>query len=119
MKFHITHDADSSMLISASDLIITDYSNVGVEAILLNKPIITVNFAKEDINNVQRYHEHNAAIYVDEYDEMEEVVMKILSGKDILAILQEGRNRLIPRYNFHNDGKATLRVIDLLLQREN
>jgi CDP-glycerol glycerophosphotransferase (TagB/SpsB family) len=119
MKFHITYDTDTATLISASDLVITDYSNVGVEAILLNKPLITVNFAKEEIYNVQKYHEYNASVYIDEYVKLEDLVMKISNGKDILEILQEGRNRLIPRYNFHNDGKATLRVIDLLLKREN
>jgi len=119
LKYLMTYDFDSSTLLSAADLVVTDYSNVGVEAILLNKLLITVNFAGENLENVQRYHDHNVSIHMDEYNKIEELIMKIFSGEQLITILQKDRDRLIPQYNFHNDGKATLRVVNLLLQREN
>ena len=47
-NFHISIDIDLSTLLSASNLIITDHSNLGFESILLNKPVINVNFNKSD-----------------------------------------------------------------------
>jgi hypothetical protein len=115
LKYTVTDNMETLTLISAADLLITDYSNVGVEAILLKKPLLTVNFVKEDLSNVQ-FHNNGASIYVDDYDKLEEVVLKIL--KDENSVISYDREEIISSYNFRNDGKAASRVIDLLLRKE-
>lgn len=115
LRYTVTADMDTFTLISAADLLITDYSNVGVEAILLKKPILTVNFTKEDLSNVE-LHKNMSSIYLEDYKKIEEVVLKIL--EDESAFISHDQEEAIFRYNFLNDGKAASRVIDLLLQKE-
>ncbi len=115
IKYTITDSIESVTLISAADLLITDYSNVGVEAILMKKPILTVNFVKEDLSNVE-LHNNMGSVYLDDYNKIKEVILKILDDEN--SFVHYGKEDTIFRYNFLNDGKASLRVIDLLLQKE-
>ena len=117
MKYLITYDLELSILIPAADVSITDHSNAGIEAILLDKPLITTNFAKEQLTNVQRYHEYDAAIYAEDYSKLEKILLEILIEGKHLQRLKEGRKRAIDSYNFYNDGKASERIFNLLLQK--
>ena len=62
-NFLITYDFDIYDLIVASDLVITDFSNVGIEAILIKKPLLTVDFNKNPWNYLQ-LNETGAAISI-------------------------------------------------------
>jgi len=114
LKFLIEHDIDLPMLLSAADLVITDYSNVGVEAIILEKPLLTVNFSREDLIHEQRYHEYDAALYFEEYFEIEDAIKDLLTKGKYLDSLKQGREKIIEMYNYYNDGRATQRVFDLI-----
>jgi len=96
--------------------VISDYSNVGVEAILLNKPVVNVNFIKEGIGKAQNYHEYGAVLYVEEYDKLENLITGILLKNEYTEELEKGRQKIIDLYNFNNDGNATQRIFDLLTQ---
>jgi len=113
-KFLITLDIELGILLSVADLVITDFSNAGIEAILLEKPLITVNFSKEDYSNVQRYHEYDASIYVDEYDHIEKIIMEILKEKKHIQKLKEGSKKVIDMYNYYHDGNAANRIFNIL-----
>jgi len=115
-KFHLTYDVDLNLLLSGSDVVISDYSNVGVEAILLNKPVVNVNFIKEGIGKAQNYHEYGAVLYVEEYDKLENLITGILLKNEYIEELEKGRQKIIDLYNFNNDGNATQRIFDLLTQ---
>jgi len=112
-KFIITFDINITTLLSAADVVITDVSNAGVEAILLEKPLITVNFANEDLSSFHRLHEYNASIYVDDYKQIEKILMEILDNQHIDE-LKEGSKNVINTYNFFNDGKASERIFNIL-----
>jgi hypothetical protein len=114
LKYLVTYDIDIYTLISAADLVITEYSNVGAEALLMDRPVLTVNFNKEPFENEQRYHETGAAIYLEEYSEMEQVVLDMLVHGKYLDELREGRKRAADLYNYYNDGRAAERVLDLI-----
>ena len=115
-KFHLTYDVDLSLLLSGSDVVISDYSNVGVEAILLNKSVVNVNFIKEELGKAQNYHEYGAVLYVEEYDKLENLITGILLKNEYIEELKKGRQKIIDLYNFNNDGNATQRIFDLLTQ---
>lgn len=117
-KYLITHDLDLPTLLSSADVIISDYSNVGAEAILLEKPLLTFNFMKENFSNVQRYHEFGASIYIENYDKMEKTIIEILNENKHLGELKEGRQKIIDMYNYYNDGNASQRIFDLLVKRK-
>ena len=117
-RYTVTYDIDLYTLLSAADLVITDYSNVGAEAALLDKPMLTVNFIKENIENEQRYHEYGAALYFEDYAKMENAIKEILIENMHLEELGDGRKKLADMYNYYNDGKATQRIFDLLLTKK-
>ena len=114
-KYLITYDVDLSILNSVADLVITDHSDAGIEACLLEKPLITTNFIKEDWSNVPRYHEYGASIFTDDYLELEKIILEILIDGKHLEILKEGRKNIVNAYNYFNDVKAAERIFELLL----
>lgn len=116
LRHLITYDIDLYTVMSAADLVITDYSNVGAEAALFEKPILTVNFNKESLINEQRYHEIGGAMYFEDYDRMERTILEIFHDGKHLDELKAGRKKLADMYNYYNDGNAAKRIVDLVLE---
>jgi len=114
LKFLFTYDIDPTILISASDLVITDYSNLGIEATILDKPMITVNFSGENLDYTTRYHEYGASLYLEDYNKLEDLVEKIFIDEKDIESLTKGRKEIADLYNSYNDGKATQRILKLL-----
>lgn len=118
-KFLISYNIDIKTLLSAADLLITDYSNIGLEAICLEKPLITVNFVKEDLDNIIKYHDYGASLYFENYPELEKSIIEIFNSDLHHNSLKVGRQKFIEQFNFGNDGNANKRIFDLLTQNWN
>jgi len=118
-KFTITYDIDTTTLLSSSDILITDFSNVCIEANLLSKPVLTVNFSKEDFSNVERFHEYDASIYLENYVDLEKMILEIIVKNKYLEKFKKGKDNIVKKFNTYNDGMASKRIIDLLLNQEN
>ena len=111
-KFWITYDFDIYSLLSASDLVITDFSNVGIEAKLLGKPVIAANFSSPAWDYLQ-LEETGAAIMVKNTEELEKISKKILEKG--LEYNQKEIEAIVNNYNFKNDGNASERIFKSLL----
>lgn len=111
-KFWITYDFDIYSLLSASDLVITDFSTAGIEAKLLGKPVISANFSSTPWNYLQ-LEETGAAITIKNIEELEKVSKKILEKG--LEHNQKEIEATVNNYNFKNDGKASERIFKSLL----
>jgi hypothetical protein len=114
LKFLITYDVDLHTLLASADLVITEYSNVGAEAVMLEKPLLTVNFIKESFENEQKYHDYGAAIYIEEYTLLERTIGEIFEQGKYLEGLRLGRKKMNDMYNYYNDGLASKRVCDII-----
>ena len=114
LRFLVTFDIDLSTLMSAAEVIISDYSNVGVEGVLLGKPVISINFAKEDLNNAQNYHKTGAVLYTESYDELKDFTESLIKEDKYIENLKDGRELMISRYNMNNDGLSSDRIFRLL-----
>ena len=115
LKYHISYDMNIYELLAASDLLITEYSNIGVEASFLEKPIVIVNFLKEDTNLYpERLDKYGAAMYVEEYSKLEDIILEILNKNMHLDALKEARKIVYEKHNAYNDGKAAERICNLL-----
>lgn len=114
LKFIITYEMDIPTLFSASDIVLTDWSSVGIEAILLDKPLIQVNFTNEEIEHNVRYFDYNASILIKNYNELEKTINEILIQSLHLEKLKNGRETMIEKYNYLNDGKASDRIFEIL-----
>ena len=112
-KYFITYDFDIYDLIVVSDLVITDYSNVGIEAVLLKKPLLTVNF-NENPWDYLKLEETGASIEVKKIDKLKELSQKILDEK---INKNENFQTIIENYNYKNDGKASERIFYKLTQQ--
>jgi len=117
MKYLITYDIDSSMLLSSADLVISDHSNFGIEATLLGKPLITTNFSNENLELIQSIFDYEHSFFVDEYNKMENMIFEILNEGKHLNELKNKRKELIEKQNHLNDGNASQRIVDLLLKK--
>lgn len=115
LKFLITYDVDIYTLLAGADLVITDFSNVGIEAILLEKPLLIANFTSESKWDHIKAHEYGAAIYIDNYNKLENTILEILKEDKHLEELQIGRRKITDQYNFHNDGNAAERIFRSLI----
>lgn len=117
LNFIITDDIDIFKLISASDLVITDFSNVGLEAILVKKPLIIAQFLRQKGWDHLKIEEYQAGIIVKKYDEIEEVIPKIFESEKLNENLKIGREKIVEQFNFKNDGKASERIFQLLTNK--
>jgi len=115
-KFLITYDIDLLELIPASDMIITDYSSVGLEAVIAEKPLISINFFKEnyELFNDLRVDRFGASLYIEKYNELEKNVLEIFEEKKHIDELKRNQEQIVQQYNYFNDGKASERVFNLL-----
>jgi len=102
-------DSDTYELLFVCDLAITKNSTVAVEAVILNKPLILINFGKEIDNN--NYVNEGIAIGVYKKEDFLPAVEKLLKGD---AELNKNRQKFIEKFLFKNDGKSTERVVDLI-----
>lgn len=115
LKYYISYDMNIYELLAASDLLITEYSNIGVEASFLEKPIVIVNFLKEDTDLYpERLDKYGAAMYVEEYSKLEDIILEILNKNMHLDKLKEARKNVYEKHNAYNDGKAAERICNLL-----
>ena len=119
LKFLISYDIDLVELIPAADLIVTDHSSVGLEAVVAKKPLISINFFKEDwgvIGNDLRVDRFGASLYIEDYSTFEKRIIDILDGKKFVSELNKGQTSIVERYNYYNDGNTASRIFDILLK---
>ena len=116
LKYLITYDIELLELIPASDLIITDYSNVGLEAVVAGKPLISINFFKENYQlfNELRIDRFGASLYIEDYNELEKNILEIFEHRKYINELKRNQEKIVNQYNYHNDGKASNRIFKIL-----
>ena len=115
-KFLITYDMDITVLLSAADLVITDYSNVGMEAIYLQKPLISVEIGKDAFDDTAtHYQDYGASLYFNDYSKLEKGIIEIFQSDIHVKSLEDGRQKFIERFNFKNDYNASERILNYIL----
>jgi hypothetical protein len=109
-QYTILYDADLFKLLSAADVVITDFSNIGIDTILLERPLLTVNFSNENFENIMQYDKYDSSINIQIYLDLEKIVKEILIEQKHLEKLSIGRKKIIELINYKNDGKAAERI---------
>ncbi|CAE6486918.1 hypothetical protein NUZ5A_20229 [Candidatus Nitrosotenuis uzonensis] len=112
-KIHFIYDINSSYLLQTAQLVITDYSNVGIEAMLRRIPLVVVNFAREDTKYMQKFYETGLATYAETVDEIIAMINNVSDKTHINNI--NDFQRIVELYNYKNDGNATERIYELIL----
>lgn len=98
-------------LLEISDVVIVWQSTVGLEALILDKPLIAFQF---DMPAPVPFAEYGAAVQVRSAEELVNAVRRILTDKELQATLAQGRDSFVRSYIGEADGHATDRVIELI-----
>jgi len=99
-------------LLSACDVLITTWSTVGLEAMILDKPIIVINLMNRP--DMTSYVESGAAVEVNKPGTLSGIIEQILYDDATIQRIKEGRDQYVSDYTFMSDGKASERVTKLI-----
>ena len=103
---------DISKLVASSDILITVSSTVAIEAALLDKSIICINTANEG----SAYVSSGIAIEVNKLEELIPAIKDALYNSEIRKKLADARKRFVYEHAYIQDGKASERVVNLIVQ---
>ena len=110
----ITRDANIYEVLYVSDIVITGFSATALDAMMLDKPVITVNFT--GLEDPLPFAESGAAIGVYEEKDLVPAVRRGLYDEDAREKLREAREKFVHEHSYKKDGKSTERVIKLIEQ---
>jgi len=110
----ICQDVDIHQLLNASDLLIAVHSTVALEAMLLDKPVITMNLSKQP--DFFPYAESGAALGVYQEADLAPAMKRALYDPKIRNELEQNRKRFVEEHAYKLDGQASQRVADLINQ---
>lgn len=103
---------DISSLVASTDILVTVSSTVAIEAALLDKPVICINTANEE----SMYVSSGIAIEVKKLEEVIPAIKDVLYNEEVRKKLAEARKKFVYEHAHIQDGKASKRVADLIIQ---
>ncbi len=115
----VSHIPNANPLLVASDVVISDYSSILFEALLIPDPPHAISFQQPD----DRYHESPGLYFkfsrtpIDVVDSIDKLQTRIRTGprKESLQI----RNRFFSEQGLFEDGNASKRVVERIAQHMN
>lgn len=110
------NEIDLYVLLTTSDVVITCFSTVGAEAALLRRPLIVLDYLKQDI---QEYVKQEIAIMASNRDELQALIDDLLNADQ--AILKEKfkHDAFISNYAHKVDGKVAERFWEFMESAQN
>ncbi len=103
---------DTIEALYSCDLLIAAFSTVITEALVLGKPVVTLNLTVEDPAPYYR----RVTLRLNREDDLAEAVSKALYSKKTREELRVAREKFVFNHAYKQDGKATLRVVNLVEQ---
>ncbi len=107
--------------IAISDVLLCTQSNMGIEAILMGKPVINVDLEEYGAAMYRTgmgpaFDEGDAVIHVAQCEDIAPAIERALLEPATRAALHAQRGRSIRRFNERNDGRASERVADCIIR---
>ena len=115
-RFRVVEDKDADLydLIQVSRIVITQGSTVGLDAMLFGREVITITTVGQ--KDPLGYAESGAAIGVHKEEDLVPAINDALYNEAIRGKLAEARKKFIYEHAYKQDGKASKRVVDLIIQ---
>jgi UDP-N-acetylglucosamine 2-epimerase len=114
MKNVVVTEKHLWQLLASCDVLIIQSSTVGLEAMLFDKPVITLNSVLNNFFNP--YAETGAVIEINDEENLVPAITAALNDEKIRLRLKEGRERYVYDYAYAQDGEAGKRVAVLIQQ---
>ena len=108
----VTKDINIYEVIYVCDAMITMFSTTALEAMILGKPVITVNLT--DMKDPMPYAETGAAIGVYREKDSVPAIEGVLTDRTVQERLAVNRGEFVYAHAYKQDGKATERVANLI-----
>jgi hypothetical protein len=96
------------------DLMITGFSTAALDAMILDKPVITINFT--GLPDPIPFAESGAAIGIYKEGDLEIAIRNGLYDDSVKARLHNDREKFVYEQTYLKDGRATERIVDLIEQ---
>jgi hypothetical protein len=110
----VTKDAQIYPLLNASDILFTDVSVTGSEAILFDIPIICINLSGYEYR--YRYDEYGVAILVEREEDILPAINAVLNDDQVKLKLKAAREVAKKLYTVDLDGRASERFVHAIRQ---
>lgn len=108
----ILKDIDTFELLYACDLMITEYSTTGIEAMILDKNVIVMSL--RGVPHYMPYVESGAALGVYKKENLLDNIKKVLYDGKTQKRLKKARKKFVYEHAYLQDGKATERACNLI-----
>ena len=114
--FH-TAQGDIYPLLKYTDVLVTDYSSIYFDFLLLDRPIVFYDYDYEEYSSNMRgffynYEENAPGLKVKTQSDMQEAILQSLNDEDSFA---EKRGQVSNRFHTHKDENSSNRIIDAIL----
>lgn len=110
----LCQDIDLYQLLHASHLLITIHSTVALEAMILDKPVITINLSGKP--DPFPYAQSGAAIGVYKEEDLAPAIRKALYDLQTRKEMERKRKEFVQEHAYKVDGRASQRVADLIIR---
>ena len=110
----VVKDIDLYSLINASDIVITRESSATLKAMILKKPIITLNFEKRP--DIVPFAPYGASLGVYKPQDILSTIEKVFSDNSLIERLQTRSQCFINDYAYKIDGQSSKRVLNFILE---
>jgi len=111
-KIHVVRDIELYALISRCELLITKHSTVALEAMMVDKPVVTINLTGQP--DPVTYAREGAAIGVYQKDDIKPAILKALNDEETRRQLKAARDIFVRNWAGEPDGKASQRIVNLM-----
>jgi CDP-glycerol glycerophosphotransferase (TagB/SpsB family) len=108
--YSMIQDFDIHSLLNAAEMVITSWSTVGYEAMLLNKPVIVLDLTKDRRSENGNYVKYNAAIGVYKKSILYKVINKISQENKFKDNLIKNAKIFLKKSLHKLDGKSSDRI---------
>jgi CDP-glycerol glycerophosphotransferase (TagB/SpsB family) len=108
----IIKDIDPYQLLLVCEVLITRESTIALEAMMLDKPVITINLTGKP--DLRPYAKSGAAVGVYDSKDVAIAILDVLQNSEIREKLRRKSREFVAHHAYRADGQASRRVADLI-----
>lgn len=112
VKALVKRDTEISEVLFICDVMITGFSTTALDAMILDKPVITINLT--GLNDPIPFAQSGAAIGVYREKDIRRAAEDGLFDESLKEKLRKGREKFVYEQAYLKDGKATQRVVNMI-----
>jgi dTDP-glucose pyrophosphorylase/CBS domain-containing protein len=109
----ISSEGSAQVSIAASDVVITDFSTIGAEAVLIGRPLLAVNTSGAPFA-ANNYADLGVAVQASSLDEIGPLLQRLLAEGAFWPNAGESLKKFTDAYNWGSDGQAGRRLLTAL-----